>query len=76
MVFTKPQLEQFARGFSAFGGEFLGFDDAEKKVTIKFADADQMMKLVNLLKKDRVGKFIRINSKIIDGDNILTIDPS
>jgi len=73
---TKSELEKFGRAFeNIFECEFLGFDDSEKKIELKFQTTESMMCCINRIKKDRVGKFLRFNSKIINEKSILTIDP-
>lgn len=73
----KIDLENAARAFASFGGEFAGFDDDDKTVLVKFESTEKMLTLIAELKRvPRYAKFLRINSKKIDGIQHLTIQPN
>ncbi len=73
---SKNDLELAARGFASFGGEFVGFDKDSKTVLVKFDSTEKMMVLISELKKiPRYRHHLRINSRIIDEVQHLTITP-
>ena len=60
-----------------FDGELLGVDQETKTFTFAFANVEKMLKLISVIKHDKVlSRVTRINSKVVDGRNVLTVDPS
>lgn len=59
-----------------FGGELVSLDQDSKTFVFSFKSQDKMLFLISALKSEkRLARAIRINSKIVDGKNLLTIDP-
>lgn len=76
-ILTEAQINIVRDQIVADGGELLGVDQETKTFTFAFADVEKMLALVSAIKGDKfLSRVTRINSKLVDGRNILTVDPS
>lgn len=76
-ILSDAQIKILRDGIEADGGELLGVDQETKTFTFAFADVDKMLTLISAIKSDKIlSRLARINSKVVDGQNILTVDPS
>ena len=76
-ILSEREIEQFKHIVAAeFGGELVSVDQDTKTFVFSFKSQDKMLFLISALKSEkRLAQAIRINSKIVDGKNLLTIDP-
>ena len=76
-ILTEAQINIVRDQIVADGGELLGVDQETKTFTFAFADVEKMLALVTAIKGDKIlSRVTRVNSKVVDGRNILTVDPS
>lgn len=76
-ILSEAQINIVRDQIVADGGELLGVDQETKTFTFAFADVEKMLALVSAIKSDKIlSRLTRINSKLVDGRNILTVDPS
>ena len=76
-ILSEAQINIVRDQIVADGGELLGVDQETKTFTFAFADVEKMLALVSAIKSDNIlSRLTRINSKLVDGRNILTVDPS
>ena len=76
-ILTEAQINIVRDQIVADGGELLGVDQETKTFTFAFADVEKMLALVSAIKGDKIlSRLTRVNSKFVDGRNILTVDPS
>jgi len=75
---TSQEIELLRQAITnEFGGELLDLDQDSRKFTFAFEDQNNMLALIGAIKSDKnLSRLARINSKAVDGKNILTIDPS
>ncbi len=65
---TTHEVEAMA----AMGGQIVEIIPGEK-VVVKFPSTDKMLELIALIKKSkRIKDRLRLNSKVVDGENLLT----
>ena len=73
---STSELEHFSKVIEGFGGTLLEVDQENRICRFSFVDMKKMLHLISGIKSDkRLSAKIRINSKIVDGVNILTVDP-
>lgn len=76
-ILSEAQINIVRDQIVADGGELLAVDQETKTFTFAFADVEKMLALVSAIKSDKLlSRVTRINSKLVDGRNILTVDPS
>lgn len=76
-ILSEAQINIVRDQIVADGGELLGVDQDTKTFTFAFADVEKMLALISAIKGDKIlSRLCRINSKLVDGQNILTVDPS
>jgi len=76
-ILSEAQINIVRDQIVADGGELLGVDQETKTFTFAFADVEKMLALISAIKGDKIlSRVTRVNSKVVDGRNILTVDPS
>ena len=76
-ILSDRELQQFAEIIGTMGGECLEVNQETRTFVFSFEDQEKMLTLISEIKSDKnLSRVVRINSKIVDGQNILTIDPS
>lgn len=76
MKIAQYEIDKFSKVIQAFGGELLSVDQDERVVKFSFESSEKMVTLIKMFKADRrIANRIRCNSKIVNGMNILTVDP-
>jgi len=73
---TAQEIGVFSECIVKEGGKLVEFDQKNRIVRFSFISQEKMLVLISKFKADkRFCANIRINSKIVDGLNILTVDP-
>ncbi len=76
-ILSDNDLRFLAESLAQDGGELLDVNQDTRTFKIAFKSQDKMLALISAIKGNKhLRNLARINAKTIDGQHILTIDPS